>query len=64
MSGELIIGGIMVGSSVVFFVAVLCSVLGIPTVVEFFAGMFLLAAGLALVVYGLPFGAVAWGIKP
>lgn len=62
MSGEIAVGGILVGCSLVLFMATLA--VGIPTVLEFFAGIFVLAAGLALILYGLPAGAAAWGLVP
>lgn len=62
MSGELVVGAILVGCSLVLFIATLA--VGIPTVFEFFAGMFVLAIGLALILYGLPLGAAAMGVAP
>lgn len=62
MTGELIVGGILAGCSFGLFAVTLA--VGVPAVVEFFAGMFVLAAGLLLILYGLPAGAVAWGLVP
>lgn len=62
MSAELVIGVILVGCSLGLFAVTLA--IGVPAVAEFFAGMFVLAIGLALILYGLPYGAVAMGVTP
>lgn len=62
MSGEQIAGSILVGSAVVVVVAPLLA--GISAIGDILAGMLILAAGLAVVLYGIPFGAVAWGLVP